>query len=77
MRLLLMFLFFTGIVLIIANQLITSNQTKTEYVYLPRDLDTYLREMPYATVVFGDLFSNGNVGPNNETGSTDTTVTGA
>lgn len=37
-------MFFTGVVMIMVNQLIVSNKTKIEYKYLPRDLDTYLRE---------------------------------
>lgn len=67
-----MFLFFTGVVLIVVNQLIVSNTVRTKYVYLPRDLDTYLRELPFATVVFGSMFNGSdNIGPNNETGATD------
>ena len=45
---------------------------RMQYVYLPRDLDTYLREEPNASVLFSDMFSGtANVGPNNETGATD------
>jgi hypothetical protein len=44
MKLFLLFLFFTGVIMIMVNQLIVSNKTKVEYKYLQRDLDTYLRE---------------------------------
>ena len=58
MRALLIALFATGIVFVLLNeQLRTARASDTvEYRYLPRDLDTYLRELPYATVQYKDMF---------------------
>ncbi len=57
MRVFLLMLFFTGIILIITNEMINAPKQVTVYKYLPRDLDTYLREEPLASVTFDDLFS--------------------
>lgn len=57
MRLLLLVLLFTGITLIVVNELINKPEQIVTYKYLPRDLDTYLREEPYASVTFADMFS--------------------
>lgn len=58
MRGLLLAMFFAGVVLIIVNQLIKANAQpqRVEYRYLPRDLDTYLREQPLASVQFKGMF---------------------
>ena len=53
-----MCVFFTGLTLIIINELINKPLQITTYKYLPRDLDTYLREEPYASVTFADMFSD-------------------
>jgi len=60
MRAFLIALFFTGVVLIVVNALFkTQNRPpKIQYAYLPRDLDTYIREEPLATVQFQDMFSD-------------------
>jgi hypothetical protein len=52
MRILLLLLLFAGIVLVILNEKLTCNVPRVEYRYLPRDLDTYLRESKYPSVVF-------------------------
>jgi hypothetical protein len=58
MRAFLLTLFFAGIVLIVVNQLVKANAQppRVEYRYLPRDLDTYLREQPEASTHFGAMF---------------------
>lgn len=62
MRLLLLFLFFTGIFLIVANQLVKqSGGPKVEYRYLSRDMDTYLREEPLASAVFKPMYDGEEV----------------
>lgn len=58
MRAFLLVLFFTGIILICVNQMVKSDERppRVEYRYLPRDLDTYLREQPLASVHFKSMF---------------------
>jgi len=58
MRAFLLVVFFTGIVLVIVNQLVKAKDRppQIEYRYLPRDLDTYLREQPLASVHFKSMF---------------------
>lgn len=58
MRGFLLALFFTGVILVVTNQLVKANAQppRVEYRYLPRDLDTYLREQPLASVQFQSMF---------------------
>lgn len=58
MRAFLLVLFFTGVILVIVNQLVKQKDRppRVEYRYLPRDLDTYLREQPLASVHFRNMF---------------------
>lgn len=58
MRAFLIALFFTGVVLVILNQLVKAHARpqRVEYRYLPRDLDTYLREQPMASTHFQGMF---------------------
>jgi hypothetical protein len=57
MRVFLLFVFFTGIFLIVANQLVKQNQGPVvQYRYLSRDLDTYLREETLASAQFSPMF---------------------
>lgn len=60
MRAFLLVVFFTGIVMVIVNQLIKAQAqpARVEYRYLPRDLDTYLREQPMASVHFQSMFKD-------------------
>jgi hypothetical protein len=44
MKSFLLLLFFTGIVLIVVNDVVKRPPPRVEYRYLPRDLETYLRE---------------------------------
>lgn len=41
-----------GALLVMANELAAVRRTRVEYRYLPRDLDTYLREEPHAAATF-------------------------
>jgi hypothetical protein len=65
MKLIMIVLIFTGIVLIMANQLAACSRrpTRVEYRYLPRDLDTYLRTEPLASARLGGMFENETVRP--------------
>jgi hypothetical protein len=60
MRALLLSLFFAGIGLVIINQLIVTKMQPppVQYKYLPRDLDTYLREDPGALSTFSSMFKS-------------------
>lgn len=51
-------LFFAGVVLVVVDQLVKAHAQPVlvEYRYLPRDLDTYLREQPLASVQFRSMF---------------------
>lgn len=56
---LLLLLLFAGIMLVMANELVAArNRTRVVYKYLPRDLDTYLREEPQASVTFKNMFDD-------------------
>lgn len=44
MKSFLLFLFFSGVVMIMVNDLLKVPPPQIEYRYVPRDLDTYLRE---------------------------------
>lgn len=62
MNTLLVVLVFAGIALLLANEVVAARQTKMiEYRYLPRDLDTYLREEPYASATFESMFNDENL----------------
>lgn len=50
------FLFFTGIVLVAVNSLTYDRPQKIQYRYLPRDLDSYIRTEPYPSAIFGSLW---------------------
>lgn len=58
MRLVLLLLVFAGVVMIMANELVNArNSPAVVYRYLPRDLDTYLREEPFPSAVFADMWT--------------------
>lgn len=58
----LLLLVFAGIILVMANELVSARrQPKLVYRYLPRDLDTYLREQPYASATFKAMFTEDDV----------------
>lgn len=58
MRAFLLLLFFAGVVLVVTNELVKAHARppRVEYRYLPRDLDTYLREQPVASAQFRSMF---------------------
>jgi hypothetical protein len=51
----LLFLIFVGVLMVIVNERVYSVPTRVEYRYLPRDLDTYLRETTHAHVPFAEM----------------------
>ena len=61
MKVALLFVFFAGVVLVVLNELIAARPPPVVYRYLPRDLDTYLREDPYASVTFERMFRDPQV----------------
>lgn len=63
MRVFLLALFFTGLILVVTNSLIKarSQPPRVVYRYLPRDLDTFLREQPQATANFSTMFTGNEV----------------
>ena len=55
-------LIFAGITLVLANELVAARQrVRIRWRYLPRDLDTYLREEPYASATFHPMFTAENL----------------
>lgn len=52
MRTFLLFVLFVGVVLVVMNERINDSPPRIEYRYIPRDLDTYLRETTLAHVPF-------------------------
>lgn len=62
MNLLVLLLIVAGITLVMANELVAArSQPRIVYRYLPRDLDTYLREEPRASMTFQSMFDGDNV----------------
>lgn len=54
----LLLLIFAGVLMVMANELVAARrQPKVVYRYLPRDLDTYIRQQPYASVTFDSMFT--------------------
>ena len=59
---LLLLLVFAAIIMIMSNELVAARQrAKVVYRYLPRDLDTYLREEPLASATFQSMFEEDSV----------------
>ena len=61
MKHVLLMVLFGGIVLVLVNELVAKAAPTVEYRYLPRDLDTYLREQPNPSAVHGAMFSDTDV----------------
>lgn len=62
MNAVLLLVIFAGVALVLANELVAAKRSrKIVYRYLPRDLDTYLREEPYASVTFDSMFRDEDV----------------
>jgi hypothetical protein len=62
MRELLVFGVMLGVLLVVVQyQVAQCPAPKVEYRYLPRDLDTYIREEPGASVVYGAMFGDEDI----------------
>lgn len=62
MNAVLLLLLFAGVILVMANELVAARrEPKVVYRYLPRDLDTYLRQEPHATVTFDAMFNQDDI----------------
>lgn len=62
MNLVLLLMVFAGIILIMSNELVASRTKPViRYKYLPRDLDTYIRQEPYASVTYKDMMEDEDV----------------
>jgi hypothetical protein len=51
------FLFFTGIILVAVNSLTYDRPVQIQYRYLPRDLDSFIRTEPYPSAIFGSMWT--------------------
>lgn len=63
MRVALLFVLFTGIILLVLNQLLAGPQKEVRMVYLPRSLDVLWREEPSALTTFSNVFDGSDVDP--------------
>ena len=63
MRAFLIALFFTGVLLVVLNALVKTRELpeRVEYRYLPRDLDTYLRDQPEASTYYKSMFTEEDI----------------
>jgi hypothetical protein len=61
MRTFLLFVFFTGVLMIIANELVNDKGVQIEYRYLPRDLDTFYRTYSLENEGAWSLFTQDDV----------------
>lgn len=62
MNLVLLLMVFAGIILIMSNELVASRRKPMiKYKYLPRDLDTYIRQEPYASVTYKNMMEDEDV----------------
>jgi hypothetical protein len=68
MRIVVLFLVMSGIALLLLDELVNRQPPKIEYRYLPRDLDAYLRDIPYAVYDYSKIFDDAkNIRENPET----------
>lgn len=51
-----LFLFFTGIILIVTNELTYNRPREIQYRYLPRDLDQFIRTEEFPSAIFGSMW---------------------
>ena len=61
MKLFVLFVFFTGIIMILTNEFTYDRPARVEYRYLPRDLDDYIRTAPLPGNLFGPMFTEKDV----------------
>jgi len=64
-----LFLFFTGIILVATNELTYDRPREIQYRYLPRDLDSFIRTEPFPSAIYGSMWDvdtkrGGDGGPN-------------
>jgi len=52
----LLFLLFTGIILVVTNSLSYDRPREIQYRYLPRDLDTFIRTEEFPSALFGSMW---------------------
>jgi hypothetical protein len=52
-----LFLFFTGIILVATNELTYDRPREIQYRYLPRDLDQFIRTEEFPSAIFGSMWS--------------------
>lgn len=57
MRTFLLLILFFGILLVVLNERLYDAPPRVEYRYIPRDLDTYLRETTFAHVPYQGMTS--------------------
>ena len=53
-----LFLFFTGIILIVTNELTYNKPREIQYRYLPRDLDQFIRTEEFPSAIFGSMWGD-------------------
>jgi hypothetical protein len=58
MKLVVLFLLMFGIVLILLDEIVNRQPPRVEYKYIPRDLDMYLREIPFAVYDHSKIFED-------------------
>lgn len=63
MRIALLFVLFTGIILLVINELLGRPQKEVRYVYLPRTLQDALDDEPNALTTFDTLFTGASIDP--------------
>ena len=51
-----LFLFFTGIILIVTNELTYNKPREIQYRYLPRDHDQFIRTEEFPSAIFGSMW---------------------
>ena len=52
----LLMLFFTGVILVVVNELAYDRPREIQYRYLPRSLDEFIRTEPVPSAVFGSMW---------------------
>lgn len=58
MKLFLLLVFFLGVAMMLANELVQKPPVRIEYRYVSKDLDTYLHSIPALSETHGAMFLN-------------------
>ena len=62
MNVALLLLVFAGVIFVLANELVAARrEPRVVYRYLPRDLDAFLRQEPYASTTFNSMFNEDDI----------------